>query len=72
MAGANSGKPNPARLRSTVAAAMALAAYRVYESTRYVWMHWKPMMTPPQNSAAPMLGLSQSQHTKLFGGTRHT
>ena len=59
MAGANSGNPNPAKLRRTVAAAIALAAYRVYESTRYVWMHWNPMMTPAQKMAAPMFGMIQ-------------
>lgn len=39
IAGANSGNPKPAKLLNTVAAAMALAAYRVYESISYVLMH---------------------------------
>jgi hypothetical protein len=59
IAGANKGNPNPASDRNTVAAAIALAAYLVYESTRYVWMHWKPMIVPAQKMQAPMLGIIQ-------------
>jgi hypothetical protein len=59
IAGAKRGNPNPASDRSTVAAAIALAAYLVYESTRYVWMHWKPIMTPAQKITAPILGIIQ-------------
>ncbi len=46
MVGANSGNPNPAKLRSTVVAPTALAAKRLYESTMYPCTHWKLIIVP--------------------------
>lgn len=54
--GANSGKLNPAIVRTNAAAPVALAAYVVYASTMYACAHWKLMMHPVAKMAAPMLG----------------
>jgi hypothetical protein len=43
---ANSGKVAPERLRNTVLAVVALAAWIVNALTRYVWMHIKIAIMP--------------------------
>jgi hypothetical protein len=68
IAGANSGKPNPARLRRQDTAARALAACSVKASMTYVWMPWKLRMMPAPTRAMPCARVSARKY-RPYGAT---